>query len=130
MNLFEKNDEKGIIDMSEEILHIETAKKKYDIPIFEIHSIQFVYNKSILWLVMGGIIASLSGVGFIKNIINPWESLIYIVFGVLLFYYGWQGRSMLQIVHGLHKKIVISVDDNEKRWYNFIAVFREFRARY
>ncbi len=130
MYLFEKNEEKGIIEMSEENLHIETKKKEYDIPIFEIHSIQFVYNKSVLWLVMGGIIASLSGVGFIKGIVNPWESLIYIVFGILLFYFGWQGRSMLQITHGFHKKMVISVDDNERRWYNFIAAFREIRARY
>ena len=116
--------------MNEDILRIETGKKTYDIPVFEIFGLEFIYNKAILWLVIGGLITSFSGVGFIKGIINPWISLINIIFGTLLFYYGWQGRSMLQITYGLHKKLVISVDDNAKRWYNFIAAFREIRARH
>ena len=130
MNLFENQPDKGKISVSDDIMNIDAGKHQYNIPVFEIHRLDFVYNKSILWLVMGGVIASLSGVGFIKSIINPWEGLVYIVFGVLLLYYGWQGRSMLQIHYGLHKKIVLSVDDNEKRWYNFIAAVRELKAQY
>ncbi len=130
MRLFEKNPAKGEIKMDEEILLITVDSKKYDIPFFEVSRMEFVTNKLVLWLIIGGLVASLSGIGFVKGIINPWESLIYIVFGVLLFYKGWLGRSMLQIQYGLDKKLVISVDDNAKRWYNFIAAFRELRGRY
>lgn len=130
MLLDPENPERGYIDMSEANVHIESGGKIHDIAMIEINNMEFVKNKSILWLVMGGVIASLSGVGFVKSIINPWESLVYIVFGVLLFYYGWQGKSMLQINYQLHKKVVIRVNDDQLKWHNFIAAFRELRARY
>lgn len=128
MNLYENQPDKGYIDLGKDVLHISTSKKQYEIAVIEVSRMEFVYNKSILWLVIGGLSASLAGVGFIKSIISPWAALAYIIFGVLLFYYGWQGRSMLQIQYGLHGKLVLSVDDNERRWSNFIAAFREIRA--
>lgn len=130
MNLFEKQPEKGILSIEDGILIIRSKKGEKELALSEINSINFVYNKSILWLVIGGVIAPLAGVGFIKGIINPWLALIYIISGVLIFYYGWQGRSMLQINYGFHKKLIVSVDDNRNRWYNFITAFRELKDQY
>jgi hypothetical protein len=130
MNLYEHEPSKGSIEIVEPIVSVHTKKAKVEIPIVEISAIGFVYNKSILYLVIGGILAPLAGVGFVKGILNPWLALIYIVAGVIVFYYGWQGRSMIQIHHGFHKKLIISVDDDQRRWFNFIAAFREIRALY
>lgn len=131
MLLFNEKPEKGRVEIENEVFVLEEkGKEKMEIHLSEIHAAAFVYNKLILWLVIGGTVAPLAGVGFIKSILNPWVALAFIVGGILTFYYGWQGRSMLQITYGIHKKIVVGVDDNARKWHAFIAALRELRALY
>lgn len=94
--LSDADDKNKALISNEELLVIRKHKKH----VFSLETISHIKteNKKLLFpLIAGGIITPFAFLSYFINLFLPWIHLVAVLLGMLLFYLGWNGKSVLTI---------------------------------
>lgn len=111
--------------LTESALFITRKGKTTQYSVAEIALLSINRRKMMLPLIMGGIFSPLSVIAIVKNLFVPWTILSWLLFNLLLLYFGWQGYSVLTVeLQGSHHDFPIKSRGNNL--YAFVDFVNEY----
>ena len=121
--LLSESDNKNKIYVSEDKLLVirKSVAKVYSLS--DLSRLKTETKKMLFPLIVGGILTPFAFVSFFVNLFMPWIHLISILGGILLFYLGWAGKSVLTIIYKDGDELICylpSVSKNLQAFIDFI----------
>ena len=121
--LLSESDNKNKIYVSEDKLLVirKSVAKVYSLS--DLSRLKTETKKMLFPLIVGGILTPFAFVSFFVNLFMPWIHLISILGGILLFYLGWAGKSVLTIIYKDGDELIYylpSVSKNLQAFIDFI----------
>lgn len=95
--LTKESDLKNQCFLSRDTIFIKYRGKMEDFRLEYVNSIQFKHKMLMFPLIIGGIIAPLSGLALLNDFGNPWLLLSALIGGLLFVYLGYEGSPTLTI---------------------------------
>ncbi len=98
-------------------------------PLQEVKKMSFEIQRLILPMLLGGILSPLLFLALFKGIIYGWLGIFISFMGLLLFYYGWQGKYQLVIYGRQYPIMRLFIDDTDHHIQHFIKITQNFIHR-
>lgn len=126
--LKKNGDQRNCIYTTSENLVVIIRGRKHSTPLGLIKRISLTKKKLLGPIVIGGIIFSLSGLGILSNFSYPFELMLSLIGGALLFLFGYGGSLAISIetTGGFHYYFIRYTGKNLE---NFIKYFNENRIK-
>ncbi len=117
----QEGDERYFTYFTPHWLYINHQKQSWRFQNDHITDVGYDHHKLLIPLVLGGIMSSLSILILMRNLFDPFMTLIALLAGFGLIYYGWIGSSVLIIREGNSEtKIYLnSITTNLKAYFSF-----------
>lgn len=124
----EKGSSNKMCYLSFERLLISTGARIHKFDLSQISKFAFKKKLLLLPLIFGGILAPLSLIALINDLLNVWTMLISFMAGSLLIYYGIEGRNTLSIVTNI-KEYDFFIDSASKNLRAFLAFVEKIKSQ-
>ena len=108
--------------LSYEKLIVKERKRTHTFELAEVQNIEIKKKLLLLPLISGGVLAPLSLIAIFNDLLNLWVMLLAFMIGVLLIYYGVEGRFSLSILTNLKEYdfFINSPNKNIKAFIQFV----------
>ena len=120
------DDERNRCNLRNRSLEVILKGKSHFFAIDSLTGINFQPKKLWFPLIFGGLLASLSTVALIKELMNPWYTFSALLAGLFFFYYGNQGTQIMTISSGPDQThfFVGKVSANLQAFRDFVLDYR------
>ena len=116
-----ESDDKNLAYFTPHWLYIRRNKKQWRFENESVSQIGFDTHKLLIPLVLGGIATSLSILMLIRNLFDPFTSLVILLTGLVATYYGWLGEKVIIILQGKDatKIYVPNISTNLREFFTY-----------
>lgn len=101
-------------------MHKSWGESTKIMPLGKVNNIDATFQRLLLPLIIGGIVAPLALVSALAGAIHFWIGMAMTLSGLSLVYYGWQGAYQLKITLFQHQQYTHFIDLKTKNLENFI----------
>jgi hypothetical protein len=121
-----RTEDNTVLQLTERHLYVKTAKGlRWRVPLRELGDVRLEVRRLLLPMVVGGFLSPLLFLGLLKGVIYGWLGMFLAFLGLLLFYYGWQGKYQLLVMGRHFTRLRLFLPEPDRRIKDFVGLCRK-----
>jgi len=109
--------------LTERYLYVETTNGlRWQASLRELVDVRVEVRRLLLPMVVGGFLSPLLFLGLLKGVIYGWLGMFLAFLGLLLFYYGWQGKYQFLVMGRHFTRLRLFVPEPDRTMRDFVAI--------